>query len=257
MKCNWFSTALAVACCCLTTTSFAGVIGVEADTWVREDSPTSNRNNDAFMNARTDSDGTTNDVMLLRFNLASKTGPTTASNLILTWQRSDGSTGKTLSLWGVNDGTADDTSWGETTVNYNNAPGMNADGVSTATEVTNGNTDADIHDLDAANLTLLVANLAYGPQVEGAAYAFASGALDSFLDADSNGIVTFLITRNSDPSSNQARFMTREATAFASGAAAPVGGAGAYLDGITTIPEPASFGLLGLSALAMVLRRQR
>jgi PEP-CTERM motif len=249
--CSCFAVAAALA---VTAASLAqaGSIGVAADTWVREDSATSNRNGDAFMNVRTDSDGTTNDVILLRFDLPSLNGVASGSTLNLTWQRSDGSTGKTLSLWGINDSTTDDTAWDETTVNYNDAPGMVPDGVDTMTEVTNGNTDTDIHDLDAANLTLLVADQAYGPQVEGDLYSFSSAALDAFLNADSNGIATFLVTRNSDPSSNQARFTTKEATTFAGGGAVPAGGAGACLGNVPVVPEPATLSLLGICGLALV-----
>ncbi|MBN1852212.1 MAG: PEP-CTERM sorting domain-containing protein [Pirellulales bacterium] len=61
----------------------------------------------------------------------------------------------------------------------------------------------------------------------------------------------------STDSSNQARFTQKEATAYNSGAAVPIGGAGAYLDGVTVIPEPASLTLIGLCALAVILRRLR
>jgi hypothetical protein len=237
-----------------TAPSFAATIGVSADTWVREDNAGSIRNGDAFMNARTASAGS-NDVILLRFDLSTMTGPASGVSLDVTWQRNDSTSTRSLSLWGINDGAAGDVAWNETTVNYNNAPGMTPDGLTVATEITNGNTDIDIHDLNAAQVTPLISNQGYGPQVEAATYSFSGAALDAYLNADSNGMVTFLITRDTNTSGNQARIMTKEAATFSSGAAVPPGGAGARLTGITTIPEPttAAIALLGLVGL---LRRR-
>ena len=237
--------------------AFAGVIGVSDDTWVREDSPTSNRNGDDFMNARTDSDADDNDVILLGFDLSAKNGPAAMTTLNLTWYRSDGSTGKTLSLYGLNDLSPNETTWSESSVVYNDAPGLVPDGQDPVTEIGLGRSDADVHDLDTANLTLLVADQPYGPQVEGDLYTFASSALDDFLNADTNGQATFLIVRNSDPSSNQARFIQKEAMAFASGAAVGAGGAGAFLGNVPVVPEPASAVLIVLSGLAVGMLRRR
>ncbi len=249
--------AVGACCLCQLTSVTAGTLGVAADTWVREDSADGNRNGDAFMNARTDEDGDDNDVVFLRFDTNSLAAPVSGGALDLTWYRSDSSTGKTLSLYGINDATAGDVVWDESLVTYNNAPGLLPDGLDVMTEVGLGHDDDDIHDLDISNLTLLVANQDYGPQVEGDLYSFSGAALDAFLNADTNGSVTFLITRNTDTSGNQARFITKEATAFNSGAAVPAGGAGARLTNVV-VPEPASFGLAGIAlAAAALLRRRR
>lgn len=222
------------------------------DTWVREDNPTSNRNHEAFMNARTDQDTPDNDLCLLRFDLTGWSVPSSGSELNLYWYRDDTSTGKTLSLYGLKETDPNETNWSESTVTYAIAPGLIPDGQDTVTEFGLGHTTDDIQDLDIANLSLLVADQAYGPQVEGQLYTFNGAALDAFLNADTNGEVTFLILRNLDPSGNQARFTTREATTFYSGAAVPPGGAGAYL-----IPEPATVILLGLGSLIAVRRRKK
>jgi hypothetical protein len=184
------------------------------------------------------------------------TGPASGVSLDLTWQRSDSTSSRTLSLWAINDGAADDVAWDETTVNYSNAPGMIPDGVTVANEITAGNTDIDIHDLDPAQVTALVLDQPYGPQVEAGAYSFSGAALDAALNADTNGIVTFLITRDTNTSGNQARFMTKEAATFSSGAAVPSGGAGARLTGVTTIPEPAAAAAALIGAAAMLRRRR-
>jgi hypothetical protein len=203
------------------------------DTWVREDSATSNRNGDGLVNARTDADADDNDAIILRFDLTGWTLAGSGNSLNLVWQRNDSSTGKTLSLYGLNETHPDETTWSETTVTYNTCPGLLPDGVFPM------NGDPTPQDLDVANLTLLVADQAYGPQVLDEVYTFSSTALDNFLNGDTNGEVTFLIFRNVDVSSNQARFQVREV------------GTGAYL-----IPEPATLVLLGLGSL-ITFRRKR
>ncbi len=217
------------------------------DTWVREDNADSNRNGDDQINARTDFDGDRNDVILLRFDISSLSEPAISSTLSLYWQRDDGSTGKTLTLWGLNDLAPNETSWLESDVTYNTAPGMIADGMIPSDEVIAGHTNDDIRDLDSSVLTALVADQDYGPQVLDAAYTFSSTALTDFLNADTNGQVTFLITRGETGdlnSSNQARFQVKEV------------GTGAFLD--VTVPEPATFALLaGLGVLGFALWRRR
>jgi len=246
---------LAAAMVGVAAPSFAATIAVSADTWVREDNAGSNRNGDAFMNVRTASAGS-NDVVLLRFDLSTMGGPAAGVSLDLTWQRSDSTSTRTLSLWGINDAAADDVAWDETAVTYTNAPGLNSDGLTIATEITNGNTDLDIHDIDGSQVTSLIVNQAYGPQVEAATYSFTGAALDAFLNADTNGIVTFLITRDTNTSGNQARFMTKEAVTFAGGGAVPSGGAGARLTGIAAVPEPTT-AVIALAGFAALLRRRR
>ena len=254
MTCDRFR--LWASCCSLVGLSVVNMaaadqLAVSADTWVREDSSASNRDGDGFMNARTDSDADDNDVVLLQFDVSSIAGPSAGVSLNLTWYRSDGSTGKNLSLYGINDLAADDSFWDETTVTYDSAPGLIPDGLDPPTEIGLGHDDDDVHDLDISNLTPLVLNQDYGPQVEGDLYTFSSAVLDTFLNADTNGLVTFLITRNTDPSSNQARFTQKEAAAFNSGALVPPGGAGAYLDNVT-VPEPGTAGMLFLAATMLI-----
>lgn len=224
--------------------AIAGSIDVTHDTWVREDNADSNRNGNDQMNARTDLDGDDNDVILLRFPTTDL--PSGASGVLLNlyWQRSDSSSSNTLKLYGLNESDPDETTWDETTVTYNNAPGLIPDGVDPATELGNGNSFDDIQDLDVSNLTLLVADQPYGPQVTNEEYSFSSAALDAFLNADTNGEVTFLILRsNESDSGNQARFWPKES------------GPGATL---SYIPEPSTVALMGLMTLALgaVARRR-
>ncbi len=251
---GWLTLLLAIGFCNLQAVS-ADNLGVAGDTWVREDQPNDNRDSDDVMNARTDADGDDNDVVFLRFDTGAIVAPSSGAALNLTWYRSDSSTGKTLSLWGINDSTAGDVAWDETLITYNDAPGLIPDGLDPTMEIALGHDDADIHDLDIGNLTLLVADLPYGPQVEGELYTFASPALDTFLNADTNGVATFLITRNTDTSGNQARFIQKEALTFNSGSAVPSGGAGAFLSNVV-VPEPTSLGLLITATLMSLLLRR-
>lgn len=124
----------------LTAPALAGSIGVADDTWVRSDSPDSNRDSNDYMNVRTDIDSDDNDLVLLRFPTADL--PAGASDVVLTlyWHRNDGSTGKTLSLYGLNESDPDETTWTESTVTYNNAPGIIQDNLDPTAETTAGNT---------------------------------------------------------------------------------------------------------------------
>lgn len=226
------------------TAQAATIIGASHDTWVREDNPDSNRNGNDQMNARTDLDADDNDVTFLRFPTVALTDTAASAILNLYWQRSDGGTGNTLSLYGLNESHAGETTWDETTLTYNNAPGLLPDGVDPTTELANLNSFDDIRDLDLANLTLLVDGQDYGPQVLDEAYSFSGTALTDFINADTNGEVTFLILRgNESTSGNQARFWPKES------------GISPNLD-VTLVPEPNSLVLLGLAGMAAFVRRR-
>lgn len=222
----------------------AVTVGASDDTWVREDNPDSNRNGNDQVNARTDIDGDDNDVILLKFPTSSLSAGVVSLSLNLYWQRDDSGTGNSLTLWGLNETDPDETSWSESTVTYNNAPGMIPDGLDPTAEVGLGHDDDDIRDLDIANLSLLVENQGYGPQVLNDVYSFSSAALTAFVNADNNGEVSFLITRGVlATSGNQARFWPKES------------GPSPFLDA-ALVPEPTTFALLGLGGLALMIRRR-
>lgn len=242
---HWaIATCAGLACLTLLQPSLAATVDATHDTWVREDSADSNRNGNDQMNARTDLDADDNDVILLRFPTTDIPDGVSGLSLNLYWQRSDSSSSNELKLYGLNETDTDETAWTESTVTYNNAPGLLPDGVDPATESGNGATFDEIQDLDVANLTLLVPGQGYGPQVLDEEYSFSSAALDAFVNADTNGEVTFLILRaNESTSGNQARFWPKE-----SGTA----------PNLSFVPEPSSVALLGLLTLvAGVAARRR
>ncbi|TWT97652.1 hypothetical protein Pla108_18040 [Botrimarina colliarenosi] len=222
----------------------AATINVADDTWVREDGADSNRNGNDQMNARTDIDADDNDIILLRFPTTGLPSGVSNVSLNLFWQRSDGGTGNGLKLYGLNETDPDETLWDETTVTYNNAPGLLPDGIDPTAETAAMSSFDEVQDLDVANLTLLVADQPYGPQVLNDPYSFSSAALDAFLNADTNGEVTFLILRSNEAtSSNQARFWPKES------------GPGATLT-FEAVPEPTA-AVIALAGAAALLRRRR
>jgi hypothetical protein len=238
-------TLAATAMLLTSNTMMAIEIGASDDTWVREDNPTSNRNGNSEVNARTDIDGDDNDVILLRFPTDSLSGEALSASLTLYWQRDDSGTGNSLTLWGLNESDSDETLWAEAEVTYDTAPGMIPDGLDPTEETALGHDDNDIRDLDAANLTLLVENQPYGPQVLDEAYSFSSDALTAFINADSNGEVSFLITRGElRTSGNQARFWPKES------------GISPMLD-VEVVPEPTALALLALGGVALGFWRRK
>lgn len=233
-------TCLLVLVSCLVLSSITSAALLTDDTWVREDSPDSNRNGNDQVNARTDVDNDDNDVIMLKFDVSGD-GAALNSSLNLVWYRDDSSDDKTLSLYGLNETHSAEASWAEDVITYNTCPGLIPDGQDPTAETGLSHSWDDIRDLDMANLTLLVDSQLYGPQVTDQVYSFSSAALDAFINADTNGYVTLLIVRGqASTSSNQARFQVKET------------GTGASL----VVPEPMSMALLGLGGL-IALRKRR
>lgn len=138
-------------------------------------------------------------------------------------------TSGTISLWGIVQGAAGDeygTDWTETTI-------------------TGGNDPQSPDFTDGANTKLLgTLNLSSLNTANGSVHVFDSAELLSFLQSDTNGEVTLILTRNLND--NNFAYYSRENTA----------GMDAPSLSITAIPEP-STSTLFLSCGALLLFRRR
>lgn len=151
-----------------------------------------------------------------------------------------GSTGPaqfTLEVFGLNDGAGE--GWNESTLTFNNAPG-NAAG--------NGVNAGLTTFLGSINIPAINPALTTDPILISFADIMASSpdALVNFLNADTDGLVTFILRRTSDSGSFNLGFFSSEAT----------GGAGPVLRVNIAVPEPAT-ALLGVIGLVVLARRRR
>ena len=166
----------------------------------------------------------------------------------------DEDTGTDLIVYGLNegvdtwiegDGGTDDSPAGELT--YDNAPGI-------AQDATYGDNDVDL-----GEVTELVSD-AEGFQLtgdEGQEITVSDSDFLTFLNADTDGLVTFIIARTDDNNGID-DIATKETTSLDSGTSILLGSGAPSLtfDG-QPIPEPGTLALLGLGGLAGAIRRRR
>jgi len=169
----------------------------------------------------------------LRFDTSALGGHQTLDATLKLTPYGTDSSSQTFNLFGLLDGDAGE-SWAETGITWNNAP---------------ANDTAD-NDIDLSRATLL-AQFAGG--ASGATIELGSSALLDFINADTDGLITLIVTRETyDPSfgGSQHRFRSRE-YGDSDDLFAPT------LILVNNIPEPTSLALLALGGLAARLRRRR
>lgn len=193
------------------------------DTWVREDNPYSNRNDDDQMNLRTDVDaGDDNDLIFLRFDVSPLKSDVASATLRLFWQRTtDDSKGKVVKVYGLNENATGEDTWTEGMITYAAAPGLLPDNVSAADEraAKPDASEAEFYDLNEADTTYLgEVTVPEAGAVEGETLDFSSDALRDFVNAESDGDgITLILVRDQSDSGHQLRFGTKEITQYASG----------------------------------------
>ncbi|MGE9268047.1 MAG: DNRLRE domain-containing protein [Verrucomicrobiales bacterium] len=204
--------------------SAATTITAEADTYLWQGNGDTNYGSSATLGSTNDGGSaqskTKDQIALIRFNISSLTHPVSGASLDLEYLSSEA---YSFEVYGINDGTGDE-AFIESTLTFNSSD--------TGTTSTEGS-------INSTNLTLL-GNF----DVTGAgAVNFSSAGLDSFLNADSNDLATFVIYRTSQ-SGSYTSFASREhATAAAST--------------LSVIPEPSSLITLLSAGSLLSLRRRR
>lgn len=229
--------------------------GDGADSYIDQNAPGTNFGNATRMFTRTstaeETDKDKYEAIFVRFDISgyvsgSFTGSATLG--LVKWR--DDESSSDLRIFGLNeandtwvegDGGTDDTPAGELT--YNNAPGIEQDAVF----------DDDM-DIDASETTDLGSVSPAGD--EGDVIALSNAAVLNFLNADTDGLVTFIVARAADDRGVD-DFAAKETTALAT----QTGQAGDFAPSLTfdgqPIPEPGTLALLGLGGLAGVIRRRR
>jgi hypothetical protein len=220
--------------------------GNGADTMIRQDGATlqdTNYGSDGRIWARSSTSNNRFDAIFLRFDISdyasgSFTGP--AADLSITkWRDTD--TGETVNVYGLNDGVGDN--WGESAITYNNAPGIDQTGAPDgANDVVSGDTTL----LGTLDLT----------GDEGDIFTLSNANVLTFLNSDTDGLVTFIMAR--DPNNNGIDDIASKEEAALDNITGSVGDFAPTLEfEATFIPEPASFLLLALGGLAFFRRSWR
>ena len=249
------SLSLAAAMLSVGATANAEVLATVDDTFVREDFGTSSsRGLYPNLEMRTETNTAKNHLGYLRFDTSSLQQVTAAS---LQWFWYDNqSVPLEVTVYALNDGVSGEV-WDEQSLTYNTAPGLDQDGITPQTEANNGASETEIQDLDLSQLTLIAPSTEV-TQVEGQQYTVpAQGtALIDFLNADTNGSVTFIIAREALNTTRLINLTSKDAESSASGVLSGEAGDFAPTLTVTTVPEPGSLGLIA-TGLACLFSRRR
>lgn len=136
----------------------------------------------------------------------------------------------TLQVYGLINGSAGE-NWGESTITWDNAPG------NTGTAATSNTFDAS---------AILLGSFTQSATANGTLINFSSTALNNFLSADTDGLVTLMFVRTTANNNFNSTFASKEHATFA----APT------LE-FETIPEPSATALLAAGSAFLAFRRRR
>lgn len=260
MRLNCLGRRLLLACAMIAPAGIAHAAvvtpgaGNGADTFVQNGSTTNNSTSADLVVKFTGTDtDTTNRKGYIRFDTTSLPTPgnITAASLVLTVSiNNGGGSGATTTtpqnftynVYGLNDGSSGET-WNPTTITYANAPANNTASGSTVTTGTGAN-----------QATLLGTFSMSQTDVAGTPITALSGSsLVDFLNANTDNLATFIVTRTGfTPNPAAPSIQGNANSAFASAEAAA-----AARPALTATPEPGSAALLGLASLCCLRRKRR
>lgn len=173
----------------------------------------------------------TSRIGYLYFELGDISEPIGSASLSLTPttnNTTEGSTPWTVRIYALANESLDD--WDENSITWENSPGHDADS-------TGFNNDA-----------ILLGELSVPAGVTASTFSFSSQELLDFLNDDTDGRVTFMLTRTSTPSSG-----------FNLGFASSEHANASYRPTLTyeVVPEPTRVAILGMAGVAFLMRRRK
>jgi len=174
--------------------------GNGADTYVRLGQPTTNFGGAGNVVVKDSGGGSTTRKGYIRFDLSSLGGVHTGSEIALTTsvnnQGGGGTTPQmfTVNVFGLNDGNAGE-SWDEGTINFSNAPANRS-----------GNA--------IGGGALFLGQVTVPNNATPDTVSFSSPAVDAFLNQDTDGNVSFILTRDGGSGSHNLGFFSKESSSI-------------------------------------------
>lgn len=246
-----------------TVTTATGTMG--ADSYIQFGAATTNFGTQTSVVAKYGGNdtGTTNRKIYLRFDVSSLGAAVDTASLSLTVALNNGGSTNTtpqnftLALYGLNDGSTAGAGflgedWGETALNWNNAPANIVSGAGAGNAARTGTGTAN----GGEAVLLAVFNVTSADVVNSVVLAASGSSLVDFLNEDTNGHVTFIVTRTGWTSGGGTPAPTQGGSNLGFFSKENVNGGLPTLS-LELVPEPGSTVLLATGAALLALRRRR